>query len=92
MTFSKSHKKLNRVQDSTTRNVVHLFTQLVEELFGDRQDLFVFVDDASRQFTDLTLDLDHVVKDQMRQYHDRGLTDVDRLVSQPLYVMRRHRG
>lgn len=88
LTFSKYLKKLNSFQDSTTPKVAHLFTQLVEELFGDRQDLFVLIDDARRQFADLTLHLDHVVQDQMCQHHDRGLTNVDRLISQPLYVMR----
>lgn len=46
--------------------VSNLFSQLIEEEFGETCYPTVVVHNARGQLTDLTFDLDHVVEDEMR--------------------------
>ena len=52
----------------------HLLGELVEEELGPRLNLFIVVHDTRGQLADLTFDLDHVVEDEVGEYHQRVLT------------------
>lgn len=65
-------------------NGVVLRRQLGEEQLGQVRDPNIWVFQALRHLTQLALDLDHPVQNQMGQHHERVLLDHQIIVGQPL--------
>lgn len=54
----------------------------MEKEFGETGDSFVMVHNTGRDLTDLTFDLDHVIKDQVCQHLEGVLPHSLRFISQ----------